>query len=56
MTFEEYLEKNTYPNKKGVDHSLRYDPYDNTFYLHPTNEGGDTPRYKVHDNTLTPLE
>jgi hypothetical protein len=57
MSFEQYLEKNTYPNKKGPDHSLRAELGPDgvwQFYIHPANEGGDTPNFKVVGNTLIP--
>jgi hypothetical protein len=57
MTFEEYLRANTWPNKKGVDHSLRAQANEDgsiEFYIHPSNESGDTADFTVKGNVLAP--
>ncbi len=53
-TFEQYLRENTFPNKKGPDHSLRATVYGDRveFYIHPANEGGDTPICVVSGNNV----
>lgn len=56
MTLEEYLIANSHPNKKGIDHVLRFRMTEAgaTFYIHPQNEGGDTCDFLVRGNSLSP--
>lgn len=56
MTFEEYLRNNTFPNKKGPDHTLRVMCGADgrmEFYIHPAMESGDTVDFTVDGDRVT---
>lgn len=56
MTLEEYLVKNSWPNKVCIDHSLRVQIDDEgvRFYIHPSGVDGDTENFEVDGNILSP--